>query len=67
MYRIAARFDRPDTEGLSVYEWFTGRDYPGQCLDNEFDTAEEAEAAAQAAYKGPDESGLGVVWTIKPA
>jgi hypothetical protein len=58
-YKIFARVNAEHRDGYSVYDWFDG-----DVLDCEFATAADAEAAARAAYKGPDVDGVECIWEI---
>ena len=63
-YQIVATIEAEDGYDCYVGAWF-GDDSGGGVLSKLFATPEEADAAAHAAYLGPDSEGVGATWTVE--
>lgn len=58
-YKIVASIDAEQTDGYSVYDYFSDG-----ALDRLFKTREEAEDLAAASYRGPDVDGIGCSFAV---
>ena len=67
-YRILARLRAPEGVELpcaTAFDWFDDDDVRViSALNLEYDTAENAQKAAEIAYLGPDQNGVYATWRI---